>query len=618
MESFLELLLRHAPVEAIAEAVDAAPAVERALLEEQAPLAIRLHLMIDRLRRSEQELNALSETAREIASVHEVHTLLQTIAVRTRHLLGADLSWIVIDGETDATCARVVEGAVTAGFAAHPVCRDTWFWQELMTTGVAQAVTSLDAFARSGSDTERQEAAVARTEGLVSFLGVPLACGGRRIGALFAGQRYERFFSQHEISLATSFAAHAAIAVENARLLETAQAAVDELTAAQGCLHEHAVALERSAQLDDRLIKLALQESAADVGTIDTMPVAVVDLIGGTLVILDNKRAVRAGAGALVADAAAGIAPYVHEIPIVVEGDPVGSMLFAKAEPITRDEIAALERVAVVAALALIGERSTARAELQVRGELVTDVVMSTPTSAVATERRARILGFDLAAPHVVLVALRPEARRFERVQPLLQNSPGWLASTSLGRLVVLVPGDDADAAREDGYRWLRQQVGANVLAAARPAVGAVELARAYHEADATVSIVVGLGYEDVAVTVDQLGIFALLLSERGNEHADALTNQALGRLLEYDHAHATQLTATLDAYFAAGGNVTQAAQALPVHVNTYYQRLDRITEVIGEGWKERDRALHLNLALRLQRLRANLNASNGRVVKGR
>jgi DNA-binding PucR family transcriptional regulator len=41
--------------------------------------------------------------------------------------------------------------------------------------------------------------------------------------------------------------------------------------------------------------------------------------------------------------------------------------------------------------------------------------------------------------------------------------------------------------------------------------------------------------------------------------------------------------------------------------VNTLYQRLARITEVLGEGWREPDRKLELQLALHLRRLSRSL-----------
>jgi DNA-binding PucR family transcriptional regulator len=39
------------------------------------------------------------------------------------------------------------------------------------------------------------------------------------------------------------------------------------------------------------------------------------------------------------------------------------------------------------------------------------------------------------------------------------------------------------------------------------------------------------------------------------------------------------------------------------IHVNTVTQRLDRISKLLGDGWQEPERALEIQLALRLHRL---------------
>ena len=57
-------------------------------------------------------------------------------------------------------------------------------------------------------------------EGIRAILGVPLLVEGTVIGALLAVHRTVRPFPPSEVSLLTSFAAHAAVALENARLFE--------------------------------------------------------------------------------------------------------------------------------------------------------------------------------------------------------------------------------------------------------------------------------------------------------------------------------------------------------------------------------------------------------------
>ncbi|MEU4745307.1 helix-turn-helix domain-containing protein [Actinosynnema sp. NPDC023658] len=71
-------------------------------------------------------------------------------------------------------------------------------------------------------------------------------------------------------------------------------------------------------------------------------------------------------------------------------------------------------------------------------------------------------------------------------------------------------------------------------------------------------------------------------------------------RCLDYDEARGTDLAQTLDAFCATGQSVTNTAQALQLHVNTVAQRPARIGRLLGESWREPERLLEVQIALRL------------------
>jgi hypothetical protein len=51
--------------------------------------------------------------------------------------------------------------------------------------------------------------------------------------------------------------------------------------------------------------------------------------------------------------------------------------------------------------------------------------------------------------------------------------------------------------------------------------------------------------------------------------------------------------------------------------VNTVAQRLERVAALLGEDWQTPDRALELQLALRLRRLRGTASGSSGKPHSG-
>lgn len=109
----------------------------------------------------------------------------------------------------------------------------------------------------------------------------------------------------------------------------------------------------------------------------------------------------------------------------------------------------------------------------------------------------------------------------------------------------------------------------------------------------------IALGRAGAGAAPDDLGVAGLV----GAEDVDvtAHVEHVIGPVVGYDARRGTELVATLTAYFDAGRSPTRAATQLHVHPNTVQQRLDRITALLGENWQGVDRALDIQVALRLR-----------------
>ena len=104
------------------------------------------------------------------------------------------------------------------------------------------------------------------------------------IGVLFAADRAERTFDRSEVALLGSLAAHAAIALDNARLLEETRAALDELSAASRELRAHTASVERAAGAHDRFVDVVLRG-----GGVEDVAAAVTEALGGRITVLDQE-----------------------------------------------------------------------------------------------------------------------------------------------------------------------------------------------------------------------------------------------------------------------------------------------------------------------------------------
>ncbi|WP_410050203.1 PucR family transcriptional regulator [Actinomadura sp. CNU-125] len=131
---------------------------------------------------------------------------------------------------------------------------------------------------------------------------------------------------------------------------------------------------------------------------------------------------------------------------------------------------------------------------------------------------------------------------------------------------------------------------------------GPGEVPGAHREAQRCADALVALGRRGDGAGASELGFIGLLIGD--DRDVPGFLAGSLGPVADYDERRGTALVRTLEAYFGAGGSLARTAQELHIHVNTVSQRLDRIGRLLGEDWQSPDRALELQLALRLHRLR--------------
>jgi DNA-binding PucR family transcriptional regulator len=195
-------------------------------------------------------------------------------------------------------------------------------------------------------------------------------------------------------------------------------------------------------------------------------------------------------------------------------------------------------------------------------------------------------------------------ARRLHAISTEL----GGLAGEHLGRATLLVDADDLAQAARTVHTRIRRDLGADVRVVAERVSGQ-GWARAHDLASRCCGLMAALGVSDQAATADEYAMFALLFDAERAQDLDRFLADSLQALVTYDQRRSTQLVPTLTAYFANAGNLTQTAGALHVHVNTILKRLERVDSVLGSGWREPDRVLKLQVALRLHALRTSTEA---------
>lgn len=619
---FLDLLLQDAPADAYEELVreagrrGAAEAELRRLRETMAT-ALRVRAVMAERRRREVELSALNETASDLTSIRDLGRVLQAIVRRGRHLLGTDTCYLtLIDDERGDTYMRVTDGISDRSFQRLRLPFGTGLGGLVAQTASPYATPNYFADGRF-DHTSAIDDAVAR-EGLVAILGVPLLLGERVTGVLFAADRRERPFAPDEITLLGSLASHAAVAIENARLFQETQAAVERLNEANEVIREHSAAVQRAAESYERLTQVVLQGGdvaavAAAIAEQFDAPAVVVDADGRAIArcpddagplpggVLDAAAQARES-GRAVTMVRAGHADW-WVAPVTAGARPLGTLALGREGDPEGPDARTLGRAAQTVALLLLNQRAVAEAEQRVRGEILGDLLAAPERDPDGLRQRARLQGADLDEPHIVVVADSWERHR-GRVATSLASDLGGLAGGHHGDLVAIVPGTSAREIAEDVGRRLGGAGGSETVGAAGPATGPEGLAAAHAEAARCLRLLRALGRDGEVATSSDLGFYGLLLSAASAQELAEFVDRAIGEVLRYDAARRTELVATLRAYFEQRGNVTRAAEALHVHVNTLYQRLERVGALLGEDWHEPARELEIHLALRLADMR--------------
>jgi DNA-binding PucR family transcriptional regulator len=613
---FLELLARDAaPVEfegpLLAARAAGADAGELHELERAKTLALQVRAVLEARRRREAELSALYETAGDLASLTEVDAVLEAIVHRARQLLQSDVAYLSLnDDEQGDTYMRVTEGILSASFRAVRLPMGAGLGGL-----VAQTATPYSTPDYFNDDRFRHthgiDSAVAEEE-LTSILGVPLVLGKQVLGVLYAANRTVRPFSREEVALLVSLAAHAAIAIDNARLLAETQAALIELETASELLKSHTDSVERAADAHDRLSRLVLHG-----GGVEDVVREVHEVLGGDVLVLDTSDAV-------LGSTAAGSPPRDHELsvsaqardlnrtvdaegvcatPVAAGADQFGTLVLRRHDRLEEGDLRIVERAAMVTALLLLFRRSVAEAEGRVRGELLEDLLTGADRDPETLRERARLLGADLEQPHAVVVAeLVGDRARVSQAAAYVAGVNGGFAAVRRGHLVAILPDMDprqAAAVVDEGLRPARHR--AITVGAAGPAEGHTGIVAAYEEATRCLDALLALGRRGEVATSADLGFVGLLLGS--GTRTDEFVRSVLGPVLDYDASRNTKLVGTLEAYFRAGGNLTRTGSELHVHVNTVTQRLERVGRLLGEDWQEPERQLEVQMALRLHRL---------------
>lgn len=620
--TLLELLAAEAPQARIEEAVRDArlsggfDAEEVSLLARAGDLALQVHSLFERRQQREAELAALVDTARDLALPHDLDELLRIVTRRTRTLFGMDMSYISFrEGPTGDSYVRTADGHASALTVGYRVPHDAGLGDASARKGVP--IWTPDYLADDSVRRSPVLDEIVRAEGLRAIIAAPLTSGADTFGVLYAADRNVRHFSVGDVSLMSSLGGLAAVAIEKARILERRNSDVAELS---GFRH--------FGELYGHLVELALEG-----GDLGELTAEVAEAFEGAALVLDVERRPLSACGRIPPfdrsdlNTAARTAYQRNEpvplprgngtwvVPVRAGSEELAVLLLNPRGGLDGTGVKRLRTAAQAMAVLLRIQHGDEEAAGPLRDELFEDLLSVPRRPLKQLTARAGRLGIAPDREFVVAV-IRPEggtAGRAASWAASYARRTGGLRSVQGGRIALLLPlppgqGDEGTDRGQAAGSWARRvadelssALGHPVtVGAGGPVHGLEGVRKAYQEAMRCLEALVALDSTGASASVEELGFLGVLLSD--DNDTGTFVRATIGPVLDYDAQRLTELTRTLDMYFSAGGSPTRAAELLHVHPNTVSRRLERVSELLGQDWSKPERALEVQLALRLHR----------------
>ncbi len=630
------LLHRGAPAEEFAARLAEAEALpgddpRKPGIVELVRMAMAVQNRLELQQQSEQGMLAVVDSAKDLSSRLDLTGLLHAIVVRARNLLGAQVTWLsTYDAERDEFRVLVTDGAIAKSTTKMTLDRKLGVAGVVMATRLPFSTPDYLHDTRFPHDPEIDD--TFRDEGVAAMVGVPLLCDGDMLGLLFVADRYHRTHTALNISILCTLATHAAVAINNAKAFEQANAALQKADLARAELERHARDAQSAVEAHEQLTSLLAQ--GASLGTLCQ---AIAQLLDGDVLVIDEASQVigRATAPGYVGTAADAYAPHTahsaaitgalresrlagrsvvayesggelcRAIAVIGGNDVLGAVLLFRHEDLGEVPIRTFERSSSIIGIVLLSQERVEASKSRDVSTLLRALVSARQEDAALIADRAERFGLDLSQPvSLVLIEIdhpKPEfvARRLRTAAPfsrvVLDEIDGVLAIVCGATRTQQVLEDFAAAARREFSQDYR-----GVLS--RPLQTAAVIPASYVALRRALSVLGRIGVHGRIVDQNEMALYSVLFETHDQASLKAFLDASIGPLIAHDRKRGSDLAHTLLSYFDSNQNAKSTATRLGIHINTLRQRLANIEGLLGYLGNP-SRALEIHVALRLWNL---------------
>ena len=602
--------------------------LDKSSLMELVRMAMAVRNRLEVWQQRESGLLTVIESARDLSARLHLDELLRTLTTRARNLLGSHVAWIsTFDTQVGEFHVLATDGAVARRTGAMVAGRNRGIVSVVMETRLPFSTPDYLHDTRFAHDAELDQ--TFREEGIVAVAGVPLLWEGDVIGLLFVADRYHRTHTAQNISILSTLATHAAVAIKNAMAFQQAEDALQSAERARAELERHARQVQGAAEAHAQMTSLLARGAS-----LAALCESVAGHLGGALLVLDEAaqvigQGVATGyAGTAMeryaphAETSSALARALREsrqggrsvlayedqgewcraIAVIGGDDVLGAVLLFGRGGLDETAVRTFERSATVVAIVLLSRDRMEATRTRDMASLLRGLLSPRQDDLPLLCERALAFGLDLAQPHSLMVVDLAESNASSASRRLraANTLAGAVFDEVDGRLVLLTATIRAAEHRKAIVEMAGQDLGAEFRGVvSRPLAAPAEIPPTYTTLRRALPVLRRIGIVSQVLPQNEMALYSALFETHDQESLAAFLAATIGPLVAYDEKRNTELAQTLLGYFDCNQNAKLAAQRLGIHVNTMRQRLATMEDLLGH-WGSATRAMEIQIALRL------------------
>ncbi|MFD0346043.1 PucR family transcriptional regulator [Kitasatospora aburaviensis] len=165
--------------------------------------------------------------------------------------------------------------------------------------------------------------------------------------------------------------------------------------------------------------------------------------------------------------------------------------------------------------------------------------------------------------------------------------------------VVVLMTGEDPGHPGDELYKAVSEDLGtgAGAIGVGGQCEVLADLPHSYDEAVRALAVRRRSQDPYGSTAFDELGLCRMMGTGAGERESDLFVHVWLGRLLDWDAQHHTELVMTLSRYLESGCSYDATSEMLLIHCSTVRYRLQRIGEITGHDLGVVETRLNLHIA---------------------